>query len=396
MNKNVVRWSGGLAVLGAGAYFLPFPGSVFCPILLVIAWAWVAFRSNAGPVEGSVGAATPEPENAPVRETVRVEIRETLPEPLSDGLHRYRASLEVLSGLKALVVKDTESAVLRLTEGLFTLVANSKEVSSHIERSLSSITDGDSGLRKTVDNLEEQVRVFESLAAHFTEVKDGLAADIGALTHTVSSINQFSDTLSDLADQTNVLAINASIEAARVGIHGRGFAVIATQVQNLARHSKEISEKMARTVQEVVSNVESSFDRQLRRIREADGLIVHSEQELRRWADHVGPQLNEVGAMIGDSRRLAQVVTEELNEVTVSLQFQDRTKQILDHMGTVLQEASGAVVQASGLGEAPVPPSLRDEAFRTASRHFTVREEWALVPSVKPSSSAAGKAVELF
>jgi methyl-accepting chemotaxis protein len=316
---------------------------------------------------------------------------------VSDDLQRHRAVLQLLDGLKGLVVTDTEAAVVQLTEVLFALVRNSKDVSQHIEKSLTFITDGDAGLGRTVANLEEQVRVFETLSSRFSQLKDGLSTDIGALTKAVGSINQFSETLSDLADQTNVLAINASIEAARVGLHGRGFAVIATQVQVLAKNSKDISEKMARTVREVVASVETSFGRQGAKIEESEGLIRRSEEGLKRWAGHVGPQLTEAGGMVSEARRLAVLVTQELNDLTVSLQFQDRTKQILDHMSLVLADSTIRLIQSAGLAGAGVPAHLRDEALSQASRHFTIREEWALTPSVSQTQDVRpSRAVELF
>lgn len=394
MNKTVLGWSAGLMFLAIPAFLLPAPWSWLSLVSAAAGWLVLAFRPRGGDPPDTPGAAVVTPLH-PQPEAVRLEVREVLPSAVRDELDRFRTSQEVLQGLKALVVSDTEAAVLRLTEALFTLVRNSKEVSAQIEKSLAFITDGDTGLARTSANLEGQVRVFEALASHFTQLKEGLTTDIGALSHAVGSINEFSETLSDLADQTNVLAINASIEAARVGIHGRGFAVIATQVQNLAKNSKEISEKMARTVREVVGSVEASFGRQTQRIRDADQLIVRSEVELRRWADHVAPQLSEVETLISDSRRLAQIVTAELNDVTVSLQFQDRTRQVLDHLSEVLEETSSKVVASAGLAAHPVAEPLRTEAFEAAARHFTVREEWALIPVKAPTRSVA-KTVELF
>jgi len=391
MNKTVASWSAVLLVLGVAIWFLPGLGPWFAPVFVGSSWLLLFLRGpvpRVTPVE-VLAPVTIAPESPPV-----VEVHEVVPPGLQEDLQKFRGSLELRGGLKSLVVRGTEEAVVRLTQALFTLVQNSKDVSSHIERSLAFITNGDSGLGRTVANLDQQVQVFEALATHFDHVKEGLGTDIAALTKAVGSINQFSGVLSDLADQTNVLAINASIEAARVGIHGRGFAVIANHVQSLAKSSKEISDKMAQTVREVVGNVETSFARQTRRIDESEGLIHRSETELRRWADHVGPQVAEVQAMIGNSRRLAEVVTQELGEVTVSLQFQDRTRQILDHMAEILEENAVQLVQAAALPGGGVPPASKQAAFEAASRHFTIREEWALGPSrgLVPDT----KSVELF
>jgi len=70
-----------------------------------------------------------------------------------------------------------------------------------------------------------------------------LSDEIGKIVHAVARI----------ADQTNLLALNAAIEAARAGEHGKGFAVVADEVRNLA----EISEKSARGIQEVVNEIQN-------------------------------------------------------------------------------------------------------------------------------------------
>lgn len=394
MNNSVLGWSALLLAAGGLLWFLPVPGPWAAPVLVFSSWLMAVFggrRRKPAEAPAPVPAAPPLP--PPLAAAPLIEVREVVPPVLLDDIQRFRGTLELADALKTMVAADTEESVIRLTRALFTLVENSKNVSSSIERSLAFINDGDSGLGKTVANLDQQVRVFQALTAHFDHVKTGLTTDIEALTKAVGSINQFSGTLSDLADQTNVLAINASIEAARVGVHGRGFAVIASHVQALAKSSKAISDKMAQTVREVVGSVGVSFARQTGRIEESEKLIRGAEGELRRWSEHAGPQVAEVQSMIGESRKLAQVVTQELGDVTVSLQFQDRTRQMLDHLTLILDDDGRRLSMAAGLPEGPVPQAAKDAAFEAASRYFTVREEWSLGPV---RTGAGSKPVELF
>ncbi|WP_442109668.1 methyl-accepting chemotaxis protein [Pseudomonas sp. NUPR-001] len=110
----------------------------------------------------------------------------------------------------------------------------------------STSVETDTSARKATDVVTQTVEVMRGLESYMQQAADG----IQALDKQSQVIGSIIKTISDIAGQTNLLALNAAIEAARAGEQGRGFAVVADEVRQLASRTSSATEEIARVVQQ--------------------------------------------------------------------------------------------------------------------------------------------------
>src|SRR5690625_2408718 len=114
-----------------------------------------------------------------------------------------------------------------------------------MEETLNSLTKETVTSRKLSKSGQQQVAALTATIADFRDEINSMSAEISRLITNLAETSQFSNTIKEIANQTNLLSLNASIEAARAGEQGQGFAVVANEIRNLAEMSTESAEKIS-------------------------------------------------------------------------------------------------------------------------------------------------------
>ena len=187
-------------------------------------------------------------------------------------------------------ITNTSSAVEELTVSM-KQVSNNAEASAEAARR--ALDAAESGNRAVRDTLEGMQRIRASVQATAKKIK--------SLGDRSLEISEIINVINDITEQTNLLALNAAIEAARAGEAGRGFAVVADEVRKLAEHSRTATKDIAALIKAIQAET-----------NEAVVVMEEGTREVEvgaRLADEAGKALAAISSVVRQSAELVQEIS---------------------------------------------------------------------------------------
>jgi twitching motility protein PilJ len=187
-------------------------------------------------------------------------------------------------------ITNTSSAVEELTVSMKQVSNNAEASAEAARRALDAAEQGNRSVRDTLEGMQ---RIRSSVQATAKKIK--------SLGDRSLEISEIINVINDITEQTNLLALNAAIEAARAGEAGRGFAVVADEVRKLAEHSRTATKDIAALIKAIQAET-----------NEAVVVMEDGTREVEvgaKLADQAGKALEAISAVVRQSAELVQEIS---------------------------------------------------------------------------------------
>jgi len=246
-------------------------------------------------------------------------------------------------------IEEQQSEISLVATAVEELSVTVKEVAMNMQSSADVSKSTDEQAKMGLDTVQKSYQSIEVLADEITN----LAQRISSLHESSSNITNIVDVIKSIADQTNLLALNAAIEAARAGEQGRGFAVVADEVRTLAQRTQQSTSEIESYIANLQEDANSAFNVIENSKVKASEAVENSKE--------VESSLKEITASVSNMFSLSDQVAAAVEEQSVVTQ--EVAQSVVNIEGKSLESVAGSKqILSTAEHQAQLAMSLQDTA----------------------------------